>query len=167
MSANTREDLQEHVIGVVRKSQEVTLATVKKAIETLSAATGKLPVDKLRVDKFEGKLHELPLAAKLHELPAPGTVVSSAFDFAGRLLAEQRTFAEELVKATAPLRLRAKDASDATDVKDVNDAHDVNDTQDASDTQDVNDANDAQDVNDAQGAPDTPQAPEAPGTPAA
>lgn len=138
MSANTREDLQEHVIGVVRKSQEVTLATVKKAIETLSAATDKLPVD-----KFEGKLHDLPLAAKLHELPAPGAVVSSAFDFAGRLLAEQRTFAEELVKATAPLRLRAKGASDAQD------------------------ANDAQGVNDAQDAPDTPQAPEAPGTPAA
>jgi len=140
MSANTREDLQEHVIGVVRKSQEVTLATVKKAVETLSAATAKLPVDKLPVDKFESKLHELPLAAKLYELPAPSAVVSSAFDFAGRLLAEQRTFAEELVKATAPLRLRAEDANDA---------------------QDVNDANDAQD------APDAPPTPGAPETPAA
>ena len=140
MSTSTREDLQEHVIGVVRKSQEVTLATVRKAVETLSAATAKLPVDKLPVDKFESKLHGLPLAAKLHELPAPGTVVSSAFDFAGRLLAEQRTFAEELVKATAPLRLRAEDANDA---------------------QDVNDANDAQD------APDAPPTPGAPETPAA
>ena len=138
MSANTREDLQEHVIGVVRKSQEVTLATVKKAIETLSAATDKLPVD-----KFEGKLHDLPLAAKLHELPAPGAVVSSAFDFAGRLLAEQRTFAEELVKATAPLRLRAKDANDAQGTNDVNDAQDAPDT------------------------PQTPQTPGAPETPAA
>lgn len=138
MSTNTREDLQEHVIGVVRKSQEVTLATVRKAVETLSAATAKLPVD-----KFEGKLHGLPLAAKLHELPAPGTVVSSAFDFAGRLLAEQRTFAEELVKATAPLRLRAKDAQDAKD------------------------ASDADDANGAQDAPDAPQTPGAPETPAA
>ena len=152
MSANTREDLQEHVIGVVRKSQEVTLATVKKAVETLSAATAKLPVDKLPVDKFESKLHGLPLAAKLHELPAPGTVVSSAFDFAGRLLAEQRTFAEDLVKATAPLRLRAKDASDAKDAQDAPDA---------------NDANDARDANDAKDAPDAPQTPETPETPAA
>lgn len=149
MSTNTREDLQEHVIGVVRKSQEVTLATVKKAVETLSAATAKLPVDKLPVDKFEGKLHELPLAAKLHELPAPGAVVSSAFDFAGRLLAEQRTFAEELVKATSPLRLRAKDAQDASDAKDADDA------------------DDADDANGAQDAPDAPQTPGAPETPAA
>ena len=147
MSTSTREDLQEHVIGVVRKSQEVTLATVRKAVETLSAATAKLPVD-----KFEGKLHGLPLAAKLHELPAPGTVVSSAFDFAGRLLAEQRTFAEDLVKATAPLRLRAKDASDAKDAQDAPDA---------------NDANDARDANDAKDAPDAPQTPETPETPAA
>ncbi|HXT94384.1 MAG TPA: hypothetical protein VN714_34550 [Trebonia sp.] len=107
MSENTREDLQEHVLTAVRKSQEMTLATVKKVVETLSAATAKLPANPL-----EGKLHDLPLAAKLHELPAPGTVVSSTFDFAGRLLAEQRTFAEELVKATAPLRPRAKDAAD-------------------------------------------------------
>lgn len=147
MSTNTREDLQEHVIGVVRKSQEVTLATVRKAVETLSAATAKLPVD-----KFEGKLHGLPLAAKLHELPAPGTVVSSAFDFAGRLLAEQRTFAEDLVKATAPLRLRAKDASDA---------------EDAQPAQVVNDANDARDAKDAKDAPDAPQTPETPENPTA
>ena len=147
MSTSTREDLQEHVIGVVRKSQEVTLATVRKAVETLSAATAKLPVDKLPVDKFEGKLHELPLAAKLYELPAPSAVVSSAFDFAGRLLAEQRTFAEDLVKATAPLRLRAKDASDAKDAQDAPDA---------------NDANDARDANDAKDAPQTPETPETP-----
>ena len=133
MSESTREDLQQQVIGVVRKSQEVTLATVKKVVRTLSAATAKLPVD-----KFEGKLHELPLAARLRELPAPRTVVSSAFDFAGRLLAERRTFAEDLVKATAPLRSRAKGASDASD------------------------ANDARDTNDAQDAPDAPQAPQDP-----
>jgi len=110
MSENTREDLQEHVLTVVRKSQEVTLATVKKVVETLSAATAKLPANPL-----EGKLHELPLAGKFHELPAPGTVVSSTFNFAGRLLAEQRTFAEELVKATAPLGRRGKDVQDAAE----------------------------------------------------
>jgi len=109
-SENTRDDLQEQVLAAVRKSQEVTLATVKKVVETLSAATAKLPAN-----PFEGKLHELPLAGKLPELPAlpqAGTVVSSTFDFAGRLLAEQRTFAEGLVKATAPLRSRAKGAQE-------------------------------------------------------
>ena len=117
MSETTHEDLQEHVLSAVRKSQEVTLATVKKVIETLSAATAKLPAN-----PFEGKLHDLPLTAKLHDLPAlpaPGAVVSSAYDFAGRLLAEQRTFAEELVKTTAQLRPRAKDAQDAQGANDA------------------------------------------------
>ena len=132
MSETTHEDLQEHVLSAVRKSQEVTLATVKKVVETLSAATAKLPAN-----PFEGRFHDLPLTAKLHDLPAlpaPGAVVSSAYDFAGRLLAEQRTFAEELVKTTAQLRPRAKD------------------------TQDAQGANDA---------PETPATPEAPETPTA
>jgi len=110
MSENVREELQEQVLGVVRKSQEVTLATVKKIVEALSAATAKLPVDAL-----EGKLHELPLAGKLPSrpaLPEAGAVVSSTFDFAGRLLAEQRRFAEELIKATAPLRSRTHEAEE-------------------------------------------------------
>lgn len=108
MSENVREDLQEQVLGVVRKSEELTLATVKKVVGTLSAATARLPVE-----TFAGKLHQLPLARRLPDLPAlpeAGTVVKSTFDFAGRLLAEQRTFAEELVQATAPLRPRAKAA---------------------------------------------------------
>ena len=106
MSENTYENLQEQVLSAVRKSQELTLETVKRVVGTLTAATAHLPAN-----PFEGKLPELPLASKLPELPAlpqPGTIVSSAFDFAGRLLADQRKFAEELVKATAPLRPHAK-----------------------------------------------------------
>jgi hypothetical protein len=105
MSENTYENLQEQVLSAVRKSQELTLETVKKVVGTLTAATAHLPAN-----PFEGRLPELPLAGKLPELPAlpePGTVVSSAFDFAGQLLAEQRKFAEELVKATAALRPHA------------------------------------------------------------
>lgn len=111
MSENVREDLQEQVLGVVRKGQEVTLATVKKAVETLSAATAKLPAD-----RFEGKLRELPLASKLPKMPEAGALVSSAYDFAGRLLAEQRTFAEELVKAIARLRPRAQENTGTPEV---------------------------------------------------
>ena len=102
MSENVREDVQEQVLGAVRKGQEVTLATVKKLVDALSAATAKLPADRL-----ESKVRELPLARKLPTMPEAGAVVSSAYDFAGRLLAEQRTFAEELVKTAARLRPRA------------------------------------------------------------
>lgn len=105
MSETGYENLQEQVLDAVRKSQEVTLATVKKVVGTLSAATAHLPAN-----PFEGKLPGRPFASRLPELPAlpqPGAVVSATFDFAGQLLAEQRKFAEELVKATAPLRPHA------------------------------------------------------------
>jgi hypothetical protein len=43
----------------------------------------------------------VPLVEKL---PKPQDIVSSAYDFAEKLLSSQRQFAEDLVKATAPLR---------------------------------------------------------------
>jgi hypothetical protein len=39
----------------------------------------------------------------LHMLPKPEDVVAGAYDFAGKLLASQRQFAEELLKATTSL----------------------------------------------------------------
>ena len=42
----------------------------------------------------------MPLADKL---PKPEDVVASAYDFAEQLLASQRTFAEDVLKATTPL----------------------------------------------------------------
>jgi hypothetical protein len=108
MSQTIHENLQEQVLTAVRKSQEVTLETVKRVVETVTAATAHLPANPL-----EGKL---PFAGKLPELPAlpqPGAVVSSTFDFAGQLLAEQRKFAEELVKVTAPLRPHADEPKSA------------------------------------------------------
>jgi hypothetical protein len=70
----------------------------------MTAAQAKLPAP------FDGMIPSLPLTEKLSELPQlsdlpePEAVVSSAFDFLGQLLAEQRKFATELIKATAPLR---------------------------------------------------------------
>lgn len=106
MSENISENLQEQVLGVVRKSQEVTLVTVKRVVRTLTAATAHLPANPL-----EGKLRKLPFAERLPTMPEPRAAVSSAFDFAGQLLSEQRKFAEELVEATAPLRPHAPEAS--------------------------------------------------------
>jgi len=98
------QEVQDQMLGAIRKSQEVTLDAVKKVVETVTAAQAKLPAP------FDGKIPNLPLTEKLSELPPlsdlpePEAVVSSAFDFLGQLLAEQRKFATELIKATAPLR---------------------------------------------------------------
>jgi hypothetical protein len=98
------QEVQDQMLGAIRKSQEVTLDAVKKVVETVTAAQAKLPAP------FDGKIPNLPLTEKLSELPPlsdlpePEAVVSSAFDFLGQLLAEQRKFATELIRATAPLR---------------------------------------------------------------
>ena len=102
MTAMT-EDVQQQVLGAVRKSQEMTLDAIKQAVETVNTAAEKLPGM-----PFTGKLpslHQLPGA---NALPTPETVVSSTFDFLDRLLGEQRKFADELIKATASLRPAAK-----------------------------------------------------------
>jgi hypothetical protein len=101
MTATVTEDVREQVLGVVRKSQELTLDAIKQVVETVNAAAGKLPAV-----PFAGRLpsrHQLPGV-----LPAPETVVSGTFDFLERLLAEQRRFADELVKAASGLRQAAK-----------------------------------------------------------
>jgi hypothetical protein len=103
MTATLTRDVQEQVLGIVRKSQEMTLDAIRQVAETVNAAANKLP--------FAGKLpsvHHLPGASAL---PTPETVVSATFDFVDRLVAEQRKFAAELVRATAPLRTAAKPES--------------------------------------------------------
>lgn len=102
MAATTTERVQEQMLGAVRKGQAMTLDAIKKVTETVSAAQAKLPAA-----PFDGKRPALPFAGKLPDLsslPKPEAVVSSAFDFLGHFLAEQRKFADELVKATAALR---------------------------------------------------------------
>ena len=105
MTAIVKEDVQEQVLEAVRKGQEITLDAVRKFVEAVSAAQAKLPA---QARNF--KLPELPakgLAGKLpqlSDLPKPEAVVSSAYDFLGHLLADQRKFATELISATAALR---------------------------------------------------------------
>jgi hypothetical protein len=92
-------DVQEQVLGVVRKSQEITVDAIKQVVDTVNTAAEKLPTM-----PFAGKLPSLPQWPGVSALPTPETAVSATFDFLGRLLAEQRKFAEELLKATATLR---------------------------------------------------------------
>jgi hypothetical protein len=120
MTASVTQEVQEQVLGAIRKSQEMTLDAVKKVVETVAAAQAKLPgapfdggipslplADKL---PFAGKLPDLP---QLPSLLEPEAVVSATFDFLGQLLAEQRKFATELIRATAGLRPAAEPESAA------------------------------------------------------
>ena len=81
--------VQDEILSTVRKSQ----AAVVDAIQTWAGA----------VQSITPSLPELnvPFADKL---PRPQDLVAGAYDFAEQLLASQRTFAEDVLKATAPLR---------------------------------------------------------------
>jgi hypothetical protein len=87
MPSHSPQDVQEELLNVIRTSQETVVEAVKTWVDTVKAVTPKVP--------------SVPLTEKL---PKPQDVVASAYDFAEKLLSGQRQFAEELVKATAPLR---------------------------------------------------------------
>ena len=79
---------QEEFLAVIRKSQEAVIAVVRNLAETVRTASPKLPSV------------SVPFADKL---PGPEDAVARAYDFGEQLLASQRKFAEDLLKAAAPL----------------------------------------------------------------
>jgi len=94
MATSTEKDLQDQILSMVRKSQEIALDVIKTMVDTIQTITPKIPA----VD--------LPFAEKLpfaDKLPKPHDVVAGSYDFAEKLLTSQRKFADEVVKATAPL----------------------------------------------------------------
>jgi len=85
------QEVQEQILDTIRKSQEAVTDAIRTWAETVQSITPSLPTP--------------PLADKL---PKPGELVSDAFDFAERLLAAQRKFAEDVIAASAPV-LTARD----------------------------------------------------------
>jgi len=96
MASTPTQDLQNEVLNTVRKSQENVIDAIKTWVETVQSMTPKVPA----VD--------MPFADKL---PKPAEVVASAYDFAEQLLAGQRKFAEEILKATSALTPGAEDSA--------------------------------------------------------
>jgi hypothetical protein len=93
---------QEEILAATRKSQEAMVATVKTWLETVRAATPKLTSV---YAPLTGRLPRLPAVGLpfADKLPTPTDAVASAYDLAEQLLASQRRFAEELLKAMRPL----------------------------------------------------------------
>ena len=84
---STPQEVQDEFLNTVRKSQETVLEAIKAWVEAVQSITPKLPSV------------NVPLADKL---PKPEEVVSNAYEFAEKLLADQRKFAEDMVKALTP-----------------------------------------------------------------
>jgi hypothetical protein len=89
MSESTMvQGLQNEVLNTISKSQQA----VVDAIESWASVVQSIKPDLPEMN--------LPFTDKL---PTPQDVVANAYGFAEQLLAGQRKFAEDLLKATAPL----------------------------------------------------------------
>jgi hypothetical protein len=86
--SSVAQELTSEILNTISKSQ----SAVVDAIETWASAVQSIKPDLPELN--------LPFADKL---PTPQDVVASAYNFAEQLLASQRKFAEDLLKATAPL----------------------------------------------------------------
>ena len=96
MASTVTQDLQDAFLSTVRQGQDIALDAIKTWVETVQAITPKIPA----VD--------VPFAG---QLPKPEEVVASAYDFAEQLLASQRRFAEEVLKATGSLMPGTEDSA--------------------------------------------------------
>jgi hypothetical protein len=95
MASTPTQALQDEFLNTVRKSQESVIDAIKTWVETVQSITPKIPSV------------QVPGA---DQLPKPEDVVASAYDFAEQLLAGQRKFAEEVLKATTSLMPGTEDS---------------------------------------------------------
>ncbi len=91
---------QEEFLAVIRKSQEAVIAVVTNLAGTVRTASPKLPSV------------TVPFADKL---PGPEDAVARAYQFGEQLLTSQRKFAEDLLKAAAPLMPGHAESAPATE----------------------------------------------------
>ena len=93
---------QDEVLAATRKSREAMIAAVKNWLETVRTATPKAASVYASLTDHLRKLSSvsLPFADKL---PTPQDAVANVYNMAEQLLADQRKFAEELLKAMTPL----------------------------------------------------------------
>ncbi len=86
---------QNEIMKAISKSQAAVVEAIQKWAATVHSMKPELPG------------LNLPFADSLSvadKLPKPEDLVKSAYDFAEQLLANQRKFAEDVLKAAAPLR---------------------------------------------------------------
>jgi hypothetical protein len=89
---------QEEFLAVIRKSQEAVIAVVRNLAETVRTASPKL------ASVYAPLTDNLPKPPSVSvpfgdKLPGPEDTVARAYEFGEQLLASQRKFAEDLLKA--------------------------------------------------------------------
>ena len=88
MASNPTQELQDQFLKAIRESQETVIDAIKAWVGTVQSVVPKMPSV------------QVPGAG---QLPRPEEIVATSYDFAEQLLASQRKFAEEVLKATSSL----------------------------------------------------------------
>ncbi|HTX26774.1 MAG TPA: hypothetical protein VME19_07130 [Streptosporangiaceae bacterium] len=98
----TRAPMQDELLATARKGQEIMADAIRTWFETVRTATPRLSSVYAPFAERRPRLPSVyaPLAG---QLPRAEAAVASAYDLAERMLASQRKFAEDVVKATRPL----------------------------------------------------------------
>ena len=86
---NISKELQGQALDTIRKSQETVVEAIRSWADTIQSLTPSLP--------------SIPAVPFTDKLPKPSDLVTDAYDFAEKLLASQRKFAEDVLAATAPV----------------------------------------------------------------
>lgn len=97
--ATTVQGRQEEFLSTLRKGQDIALDALKTLVETIQFVTPAMPA--IRVPRAD-------------RIPAPHEIVAGVNDFAEKLLANQRHFADEVITVTSPL-LPRKEGKPAPD----------------------------------------------------
>jgi hypothetical protein len=88
MASTVTQELQDAFLSTVRQGQDIALGAIKTWVETVQSFTPAIP--------------SIPVPF-IDQLPRPHQVVDSGYEFAEKLLASQRKFTVEALKAAAPL----------------------------------------------------------------
>jgi hypothetical protein len=91
---NLGQEVQAEILKTARKGQDAVVGAIRSWTETVRSITPPL------------KDLNLPFADRLpfaNRLPRPEELAGNAYEFAQKLLASQRKFAEDVLRAAAPL----------------------------------------------------------------
>jgi hypothetical protein len=89
MATTIRQELEEEFLSTIRTGQEIALDALKPLVGVVHYIIPTMPVVRLPLGGLVPTAHE---------------AVADGYEFAERLLADQRHFADELITATSPLR---------------------------------------------------------------
>jgi hypothetical protein len=88
MVTTIRQELQEEFLSTIRKGEDIALEALKPLVEAVQFVIPEMPT-----------VH-VPFADRL---PTAHEVVTDGYHFAEHLLANQRQFADQMIKAATPL----------------------------------------------------------------